>query len=85
MPKITEAAFGMFFIPPSTFKIDFLYNGTINKNISRVTESVIESIDVNYAPNGWSAHTNGAPVQTTLTMNFKEIELVDKKKIAQGF
>jgi hypothetical protein len=85
MPKITEAAFGMFFIPPSTFKIDFLYNGDINKGISRVTESVIESIDVNYAPNGWSAHADGAPVQTTLTMNFKEIELVDKKKIAQGF
>jgi hypothetical protein len=85
MPKITEAAFGMFFIPPSTIKIDFLYNNDINKNISKVTESVIESIDVNYAPNGWSAHDDGAPVQTTLTMNFKEIELVDKKKIAEGF
>jgi hypothetical protein len=85
MPKITEAAFGMFFIPPSTVKIDFLYNGKTNTGISKVTESVIESIDVNYAPNGWSAHTDGAPVQTTLTMNFKEIELVDKKKIAQGF
>jgi len=85
LPKITDAAFGMFFIPPSTFNIDFLYNGKTNTGISRVTESVIESIDVNYAPNGWSAHTDGAPVQTTLTMNFKEIELVDKKKIAQGY
>jgi hypothetical protein len=85
LPRITDAAFGMFFIPPSTFSIDFLYNGRTNTGISRVTESVIESIDVNYAPNGWSAHTDGAPVQTTLTMNFKEIELVDKKKIAQGY
>ena len=85
LPKITDAAFGMFFIPPSTFNIEFLYNGKTNTGISRVTESVIESIDVNYAPNGWSAHTDGAPVQTTLTMNFKEIELVDKKKVAQGF
>jgi hypothetical protein len=85
LPKITDAAFGMFFIPPSTFSIDFLYNGKTNTGISRVTESVIDSIDVNYAPNGWSAHTDGAPVQTTLTMNFKEIELVDKKKIAQGY
>jgi hypothetical protein len=85
LPRITDAAFGMFFIPPSTLNIDFLYNGKRNPGISRVTESVIESIDVNYAPNGWSAHADGAPVQTTLTMNFKEIELVDKKKIAQGY
>lgn len=85
LPKITDAAFGMFFIPPSTFKIDFLYNGKTNTGISKVTESVIDSIDVNYAPNGWSAHADGAPVQTTLTMNFKEIQLVDKKKIAQGY
>jgi hypothetical protein len=85
MPRITDAAFGMFFIPPSTLSIDFLYNGKTNTGISRVTESIIESIDVNYAPNGWSAHADGAPVQTTLTMNFKEIELVDKKKIAQGY
>jgi hypothetical protein len=85
LPRITDAAFGMFFIPPSTLSIDFLYNGKTNTGISRVTESVIDSIDVNYAPNGWSAHAGGAPVQTTLTMNFKEIELVDKKKIAQGY
>jgi hypothetical protein len=85
LPRITDAAFGMFFIPPSTLSIDFLYNGKTNTGISRVTESVIDSIDINYAPNGWSAHADGAPVQTTLTMNFKEIELVDKKKIAQGY
>jgi len=85
LPRITDAAFGMFFIPPSTFNIDFLYNGKTNTGISRVAESVIESIDVNYAPNGWAAHTDGAPVQTTLTMNFREIELIDQKKIAQGY
>jgi hypothetical protein len=85
MPRITEAAFGMFFIPPSTVNIQFIYNNAENKNISKVAESIIENIDVNYAPNGWSAHDDGAPVQTTLTMNFKEIVLVDKKKIAEGF
>jgi hypothetical protein len=75
----------MFFVPPSTFNLDFLFNGQRNTNITKVTESVIESIDVNYAPNGWAAHDNGAPVQTTLTINFKEIELVDKDKIQAGY
>ncbi|NBP04281.1 MAG: hypothetical protein EBU90_30160, partial [Proteobacteria bacterium] len=77
---------GMFFIPPSTFNLDFLFNGKPNQNISKVAESVIESIDVNYSPNGWAAHTDGAPVQTTLTIGFKEIELIDRIKIEKdGF
>ena len=84
-PQITTAAAGMFFVPPSTFDLDFLFNGQRNNNITRVAESVIENIDVNYAPNGWAAYDNGAPVQTTLTMNFKEIELIDKDKIKAGY
>jgi hypothetical protein len=84
-PQITTAAAGMFFVPPSTFDLDFLFNGQRNGNVTRVAESVIESIDVNYAPNGWAAYDNGAPVQTTLTMNFKEIELIDKDKIKAGY
>ena len=75
----------MFFVPPSTFDLDFLFNGRVNKNVNKVAESVIESIDVNYAPNGWAAHDNGAPVQTILTMNFKEIELIDKDKVKAGY
>jgi hypothetical protein len=84
-PQITTAAAGMFFVPPSTFDLDFLFNGQRNNNVTRVAESVIENIDVNYAPNGWAAHDDGAPVQTTLTMNFKEIELIDKDKIQAGY
>lgn len=84
-PQIKKGAAGMFFIPPGTFEMEFYYNNAVNKTISRVGESVITSIDVNYAPNGWSAHSDGAPVQTTLTMQFKELQLVDRTKISQGF
>ena len=84
-PRIKPGAAGMFFIPPGTFKLKFLYNGKENTNITRVGESVIESIDVNYAPNGWATHTDGAPVQTTLTMTFKETQLVDRTQIEKGY
>ena len=84
-PQIVTGGAGMFFVPPSTFDVRFLFNGGDNTNINRVAESVITSIDVNYAPNGWAAMENGAPVQTTLTMNFKEIELIDSAKIKSGY
>jgi hypothetical protein len=84
-PQIKEGAAGMFFIPPATFDLQFYFNGKENENITKVAESVITSIDVNYAPNGFSAHSDGAPVQTTLTLQFKELQLVDRTKISQGF
>ena len=80
-PRIVNGAAGMLFIPPSVFELDFLYNNKRNENIPKVGKCVIETIDVNYAPNGWSAHTDGAPVQTTLSISFKEIELIDREKI----
>ena len=80
-PRLAEGTAGMFFVPPSTFNLDFLFNGKRNPNVGRVAESVIESIDVNYSPNGYSTFGDGAPIQTTLTLNFKEIELITREKI----
>jgi hypothetical protein len=84
-PQIVTQSAGMFFVPPSVFDISFLYNGQPNPNINKIARSVITSVDVNYAPDGWSAHDDGAPVQTTLTLQFKETVLIDKNKIEQGY
>ena len=84
-PKVVEGSGGMLFVPPSTLNLQFLLNGKKNPHVTMVEESVITSIDVNYAPNGWAAHNDGAPVQTTLTMNFREIRIIDKTKISQGY
>jgi hypothetical protein len=85
-PRLLEGAGGgMFFIPPSTFTPTFRFRGQINKKISQVTESVITNINVDYAPQGFSAHTDGAPVQTTLTIDFRELELITSQKVEQGF
>ena len=87
-PRIVTEAAGMFFVPPSTVKLQFMFNGRENPYVAKVTESVIESVDVNYAPlgGGWTAHDDGAPVQTMLTLNLKEIQLIDRAMIEkQGF
>lgn len=84
-PVIRSDLAGMFFVPPGVFDIRFLFNGAENTNLNRVTRSVLESVEVNYAPNGWSAHADGAPVQTTMTLSFKETVLVDRTMIEQGY
>lgn len=84
-PRIVTGAAGAFFTVPSVFQVQFFLNGQENTQINKVKDSVITNIDVNYSPNGWSAHEDGAPVQTTLTIQFKEAELVDRDQIAAGY
>lgn len=84
-PQIQKGGSGLFFIVPNTVDIRFMLNGRDNPYITKVAESVIESIDVNYTPNGWSAHPDGSPTQIMLTMRLQELELIDKTKISAGF
>lgn len=74
-----------FFEIPETFTIEFMYNGKTNENVNRIAECVLTSVNVDYAPNGWATHTEGAPVQTRLTLQFQEIEIIDKTKIQEGY
>ena len=77
--------YGFFFIPPSQFNIAYYSGGSANKFVHNFKRSVLEDVTVNYAPNGWSAHYDGSPVQTTLSLSFKELELVTSSDIAQGY
>jgi hypothetical protein len=79
-PTIVGAG-GFFFNPPSVFDVSFFQNGQPNYNLNAIRRSVITNISVDYAPNGWSAFKNGAPVQTTMTISFRETELVDRTSI----
>jgi hypothetical protein len=85
LPTINDGAAGFFFTPPSVFEIQFLSGDKINTNLPLIKRCVVETVDVNYAPNGWSAHVDGAPVQTTMQMRVKEIILVDSKQVDGGY
>lgn len=88
-PQIDTGAGGMLFNVPDSWIIQFIHLGQediTNPFITRVKESVLEHIDVNYSPNGiWSTHSDGSPTQINLTLGFKEIQLVDRTQIQNGF
>ena len=44
-------------------------------------DCVLTNIQVDYAPNGWSAYNDGYPVETRLTLTFKETDIVTKSDI----
>lgn len=82
-PEIKPGQAGFFLIPPSVFNIDFYYNGQSNPNLPKISDCVLTSIQVDYAPNGWASYEvpakntpveggTGTPVATRMTLGFKE-------------
>lgn len=79
-------ALGYFFVPPAEFDISFYKDGKENLNIPRINTCVLEKIEVDMAPTGaYSAFSTGHPVQTRLSLGFREVEILHKARITQGF
>ena len=87
-PELLEGA-GGFLVPPSEFDIKFYYGGSQNPNIPQIANCVLTSIDINYAPNGFSAYEvpgeiaptlgrTGMPVAINITLQFKETTYLTK-------
>jgi len=87
-PELVKGASG-FLIPPSEFDIKFYYGGTQNPNIPPISTCVLETINVDYAPNGFSAYEvpnesqpslgrTGMPVAMKVSLSFKETTYLTK-------
>lgn len=74
----------MFFIPPSMFTVQFMHNGRENVHLPKYGECVLSHITIDYAPNGFAAYEDGAPVQSQLMLQFQEIEIIDQNKLDKG-
>ena len=85
-PEISLATLGLTFIPPAEFDITFFHKGVENTNIPRINTCVLERIDVDVAPQGaYATFSNGYPVAVRMNLGFREIEMVHKLRVLQGF
>jgi len=86
-PELADA--GIFLIPPSEFDIKFYYGASQNPNIPPIATCVLKNIDVNYAPNGFSAYEipgedtaslgrTGMPVAIQVQLQFTETVYLTK-------
>jgi len=77
---------------PSTFDIHYMYQDSPDSNqpqensfYSKIATCVLETVSVDYSPGGVHSFADGAPTQISMTLNFKETELLTKQKINDGF
>jgi hypothetical protein len=83
-PEITLAGFA--FVPPADFDITFFQAGKENTNLPRINTCVLDRIDVDYSPEqSYSTFANGHPVAVRLSLGFREVEILHKERVLQGF
>jgi hypothetical protein len=74
---------------PDTFDIEYLSGGSQNQYIHKISTCFCTNINVQYGGDRYTAHTKQAdgspPTKTILTMSFKELELITKDRIKDGY
>jgi len=85
-PELDSVTEGFTWIPPAEFDITFYNKGEENTNIPRINTCVLDRVEVDYAPTGvYSTFSNGHPVAARLSLGMREIEVVHKRRVLQGF
>lgn len=84
-PEFKDAA-SFIYLYPSEFDIYYYYLTKENTALHRHTSCVLTELSVNYTPNGsFSTFKNGMPTQINLQMSFKELAILTKDQIEDGF
>lgn len=80
-----DSSFGRYWIPPTEFDIEFSVD-----SMGKISTCVLESIDVDYAPNGWAAYAEeesrkDMPTNIRMQLQFRELEFITKERISEGY
>ena len=74
---------------PNTFDIQYMYTGNQNQYLHNISTCVLETMSVTYGGDRYKtfeANSTGAPVvETNLTLNFKEMEIITRVRIQEGY
>lgn len=74
------------FIFPSEFDISYYNGGKENMKLHRHTSCVLTDMNVNYTPNSmFNAFEDGMPTQIDVQLSFKEMAILTKQQIQDGF
>ena len=74
---------------PNTFDIAYMYLGSQNLHLHNISTCVLENMNVVYGGDRYKTFEPDAegaqPVETTITLNFKEMELITRERVFEGF
>lgn len=85
-PELLEGDSSRYLIPPSEFDIEYCFDGKQNPALNKISSCVLEGVDVNYVGAGqFAAFADGMPVEIGMQLRFKEVEIMHKALIDEGY
>jgi len=85
MPEFLGGRGSRTMIAPSTFDIKYMHKGGEHTFMNKISTCLLESVTVNYGGDRTQFFDNNAPVVTEISLTFKELELITKERIAEGY
>ena len=75
---------------PSEFDIHYMYqaeDGKASENdyYNKISTCVLSNCKVDYTPDKVTSHADGSPVRITMSLSFKETEMLTKERINEGY
>ena len=75
----------LFFIYPSEFQITYYFESKRNEYFHKMAPCVLESMDVSYGGDQFSAFEDGNPTEVNMSLVFRETEILTKQMIEDGY
>ena len=76
-------------IVPNTFDIQYMYVGKTNEYLHNISTCVLQDMSVSYGGDRYKtfdANNDGAPpVETSMSLNFQEMELITRERALEGY
>ena len=80
---------GRALITPNTFDIQYMYVNAENQYLHKISECYLSNMEVTYGGDKYKTFDGNAkgapPVETSIELQFKEIELITREKVMEGF
>lgn len=75
----------LFFIYPSEFQIQYFFQNKENTYFHRFKPCALESTEITYGGEQFSSFFDGTPTEINMTLTFRELEILTKAQIKDGY
>ena len=82
-PEMSEGK--LFFIYPSEFNISYYFGSEGNGYFHKFATCVLENMDVSYGGEQFSSFRDGSPTEINMSLTFRELEILTKNMIQDGY
>ena len=89
LPEMPPGQGGRKMTVPNTFDISYMYQNSENNYLHKISTCFLENMDVKYGGSRYKTFDGNAdgapPVETSIQLTFKEIELITRERATEGF